>query len=135
MPDIRKLKFCRMLGKFAICRLAPDAAVPAWALSGAFSSLTRTAEELSIVCALENAPPEHKPESPWVGFKLEGPFPFTQTGVLASFIGPLAQSSVPIFAVATYDTDYVFVDEKLADKAVRVLRTAGHELLRQTLSS
>lgn len=129
MPDIRRLKFRRLEGRFAVCRLVPDAPVPAWALSGSFSSVTRTSEELSIVCTLENAPAEHEPEFPWVGFKLEGPFPFTQTGVLASFIRPLAEAQIGIFALATYDTDYVFVDERLADKAVQVLRAAGHELI------
>ena len=118
-----------MPGKFAVCRFSADAPVPGWAWSGAFTSVTRTADELSIVCAADRVPEEDQPKSPWVCFKLEGPFSFSEVGILASVIGPLAGSGVPIFAVSTFDTDYVLVNEEHAGIALRALRDAGHQLL------
>jgi len=123
------LKFHQLPALYAIVRLAPDAPIPAWATQADFTSTTRTADELSIVCLLNNIPQSSAPDSRWVCLKLEGPFPFTQTGVLLSFIAPLSNNGVPIFAVSTYDTDYVLIPEGHADRAVELLRQAGHELL------
>lgn len=112
---------------YAIVRLAPDAPVPDWATTGDFCSSTRTADELSIVCPTANLPPDvHSPQR-WICLKLEGPFPFSQTGVLLSFIEPLSTKDVPIFAISTYDTDYVLIQEEFR-WAIDVLREAGHEL-------
>ncbi len=63
----------------------------------------------------------------WICLKLEGPFPFSQTGVLLSFIEPLSRNGIPIFATSTYDTDYVLVQEDFANQALAMLRSAGHE--------
>jgi hypothetical protein len=124
----RQLKFRQIAGHFAVCRLPANASVPPWATAGIFISITRTADELSIVCPLQDVPAEHRPEVPWVCFKLEGPFDFLQVGILASFIAPLAENGVPIFAISTYDTDYVLVREDLAGAALGALQEAGHEL-------
>jgi hypothetical protein len=126
-----QLKFRWLSGPYAIVRLAPDAAVPEWAsLSsghGDFTSITRTADELSIVCPTANLPADvHSPHR-WICLKLEGPFPFSMTGVLLSFIEPLSSKGVPIFAISTYDTDYVLIQEEFG-WAIDVLRDAGHEL-------
>lgn len=123
------LKFRCLPATFAICRLAPDAPIPASIATAPFISTTRTAEELSIVCPVSQVPQNAKSESPWTCFKLEGPFPFSLTGVLASFIDPLAQSGVPIFAISTFDTDYVLVKEESAATALETLQAAGHELI------
>ena len=120
------LCFSRVPGQFAICRLPGDASVPDWATQGPFFSVTRTGDELSVVCQAENVPSEIKCEAGWACFKLEGPFPFSQTGVLASFIDPLAESAIPIFAISTYDTDYVLVKEETVEAAVSALQRAGH---------
>ena len=106
-----QLKFRQLPGTYAIVRLVPDAPVPDWAAKGDFTSITRSADELSIVCPSDNLPP----------------FPFTQTGVLLSFIEPLSTNGIPIFAISTYDTDYVLIPEEHA-RAIDVLREAGHEL-------
>ncbi|MGH9501416.1 MAG: ACT domain-containing protein [Terriglobales bacterium] len=124
-----QLKFRRLPVTFAVCRLPPDAPVPASIAATSFISITRTAEELSIVCPAELAPPNAKCESPWTCFQLEGPFPFHLTGVLASFLDPLAQREVPIFAVSTFDTDYIMVKIEHAGDALRALREAGHSLI------
>lgn len=124
-----RLKFRLLPGAYAVVRLAPDAPVPDWAMKGDFNSITRTTDELSIVCPAVNVPPEvHSPHR-WICLKLEGPFPFSQTGVLLSFIEPVSTKNVPIFAISTYDTDYVLIQEEFA-WAIEVLREAGHELKR-----
>jgi uncharacterized protein len=122
------LKFRRLPTAFAVCRLPPGAQIPLFTETE-FVSITRTAEELSIVCAADQAPQNAKCELPWTCFKLEGPFPFSLTGVLASFLNPLAERRVPIFAVSTFDTDYVLVKEADATTALEILRAAGHDLI------
>ena len=128
MPFLH-LKFRRLPGTYAICRLPPNAPLPELATTTLFTSITRTGDELSIVCPSDQAPPAAKCEVPWTCFKLEGPFPFSLTGVLASIIDPLAERGVPIFAVATFDTDYVLVKEEFAVTALETLQAAGHEFL------
>ena len=123
------LKFRQLPGSFAICRLPPNAPLPPLTATSSFTSITRTADELSIACPAELAPSSAICEAPWTCFRLQGPFPFSLTGVLTSFLGPLAEGGVPIFAVATFDTDYVLVREELAEKAMDILRDAGHELI------
>lgn len=124
-----QLKFRRLPGVYAIVRLAPGSSVPDWATKGEFTSITRTADELSVVCPAGNLPADvHSPHR-WICLKLEGPFPFSQTGVLLSFIEPLSNGGVPIFAISTYDTDYVLIQEEYAGDAVSALQQVGHELL------
>jgi len=101
--------------------------IPEWAQSGGFFSVTRTAEELSIVCEESSVPDSIRTDRDWVALKLEGPFPFSLTGVLSSFLTPLAEQGISIFAVSTFDTDYVLVKRETLDAATRVLRDAGHE--------
>jgi len=125
----RQLKFRRLPGPYAIVRLAPDSPVPAWATRGDFISITRTADELSIVCPADNLPPDvHSPHR-WICLKLEGPFPFSQTGVLLFFIEPLSKNDIPIFAISTYETDYVLIQEEFETSAFRVLAASGHTRL------
>ena len=123
-----KLRFRQLPGLYAVCQLPGGAPVPDWAASGHFVSITHSEEEVSIVCPEDNVPPGVKAEHGWICFKLEGPFPFAQTGVLASFIDPLAEQGVPIFAISTFDTDYVLVQESYAGVTLATLREAGHEL-------
>lgn len=91
--------------------------------------MTRTSDELSIVCSADNLPLNVNSESHWICLKLQGPFAFSQVGILAAFIDPLAQSGVPIFAISTYDTDYVLVQEEFWGMAAGALQEAGHQLL------
>jgi uncharacterized protein len=123
------LKFRRLDGRFAICRLSADAPVPDWSWGRGFSSVTRTDDELSIVCAADRVPPEVKAERSWICFKLEGPFAFSQVGILHSIIEPLAKGGVPVFAVSTFDTDYVLVKEEFASRAQALLSDAGHRMI------
>lgn len=129
MGERHKLKFRWLPSLYAIVRLAPNATVPDWATRGEFTSITRTAEELSIVCAADNLPSEVHSSHHWICLRLEGPFPFELTGVLLSFIEPLSRNDVPIFAISTYDTDYVLIQEDYMGNVMDILREAGHELV------
>ena len=127
MPQ--NLKFRRLPEHYAVLRMVPNAPVPAWAAKDGFVSITRTRDELSIVCPIENIPPDVDYAPRWICLKLEGPFAFSQTGVLLSFIEPLSSNRVPIFTLSTYDTDYVLIPQEHIDRALELLCEAGHQLL------
>lgn len=112
-------------GIHAVARLPPDAPVPAWA-AGSFVSVTRTPHELSIVCEQANVPSDIRMEGGWHALMVAGPLDFNLTGVLASLTAPLSAAGISVFAIATYDTDYVLVRARDLSHAVRVLRDAGH---------
>ena len=124
-----QLRFRQLPGSYAIVRLAPDATLPGWAAHGEFTSVSRSSDELSIVCSFDNVPAEIHPPHRWICLKLVGPFPFSQTGVLLSFIEPLSSNGIPIFAVSTYDTDYVLIQEEWSAKAFHALEQAGHRMI------
>jgi hypothetical protein len=124
----QSLKFRQLPGTYAIVRLAPGAPLPEWATKGDFTSITRTADELSLVCPIENLPPDVQSSHRWICLKLKGPFRFSLTGVLQSFIEPLSYSAIPIFAISTFDTDYVLVQEPDIDRALDALLHADHKL-------
>jgi hypothetical protein len=120
-----------MNGRMAVCRLAPDEDLPVWALrAGAFSSVTRTADEWSVVCAEEVIPPGVRCEKGWRIFQVAGPLDFGLVGILDSIAGPLADAGVSVFALSTYDTDYVMVKAQSVDQAARALEAAGHRVKR-----
>lgn len=123
-----RLKFRWLPGAYAVVRLGANSLVPDWATKGDFSSITRSADELSVVCPADNLPPDVTSQHRWICLKLEGPFPFSLTGILLSFIAPLSNNGVPIIAISTYDTDYVLIQEEWAGSAIEVLQQAGHEL-------
>src|ERR1700688_1025178 len=127
MPQ--NLKFRQLPGLYAIVRQPLNAPTPWWTVTGDFTSTSRTAEDLSIVCPADNIPKEFSAAPRWICLKLEGPFPFSQTGILLSFIAPLSNNAIPIFAISTYDTDYVLVPQEHADRALDLLSEAGHELI------
>ncbi len=111
---------------FAICRLNADAAIPDWATEG-FSSVTRTSNELSIVCLQSHVPDSIKHEKDWRCFQLEGPILFTMVGVLSSLIQPLAEAGISVFAVSTFDTDYVLVKAADVGGAIKAWRGNGYQ--------
>jgi hypothetical protein len=113
-------------GEFAVCRLPAAAPVPAWAGSAVFSSVTRTADELSIMCPAAQVPAGVKHEAGWRLLKFAGPFAFTETGILAAVLAPLAAARISILATATFDTDYLFVPASQLDEARHALEAAGH---------
>jgi hypothetical protein len=120
-----RLTFTLLPNTFAIARLAPDADVPSWA-RGEFVSVTRTSEELSIVCDDGAAPPES--DRGWKCLKLEGPMPLDTTGIAAAFTRVLADAGVSVFVISTFDTDYVLVRERNAGAAIDALSAAGYSV-------
>ena len=115
-------------GEYAVCQLSPEAGLPAWATGGELFSLTRTPEEWSVVCAADRVPTDVLHTPGWAALMLHGPFDFALTGILASLLNPLHVAGVGIFALSTYDTDYVLVQEAGLDTAVAALRAAGHSV-------
>jgi hypothetical protein len=115
-------------GLLAVCRLDPAEPLPAWALPGASAlvSITRTAGELSVVCAQEAVPDGVRSERDWRCLMVEGPLDFSLTGVLAALLTPLAEAGVSIFALSTFDTDYLLVRAAQLDTAIAALSAAGH---------
>jgi len=111
---------------YAVCRLEPDHAIPHWALSGPFISVTRTDDELSIIVRESDVPMDVNHEGGWRAFKLQGPFEFSLVGILASVLDPLRDAGVGIFAISTFDTDFVLVQHDNVDAAVHALTEAGH---------
>ena len=114
--------------RFAICRLRAEEALPAWAAGSSFSSITRSPSELSIVCEEKCVPAGVRAERDQRGLKVRGLLLFSATGVLSSLAVPLAEAKISIFAVSTYDTDYLLVKEENLEKAVTVLSRNGYQI-------
>lgn len=110
-------------GRFAVCRLDAVAVVPADLLEApqVFLSITRTADELSIVCEESSVPAGAKLQTGWRAFEVEGPLDFSLTGIIAALTQPLAEAKLSVFTVATFDTDYLLVREAELESAVTVL--------------
>jgi uncharacterized protein len=115
--------------RLAICQLPAAAPIPAWATAEPFFSISRTADELSIVCPETQLPAEGEASRGWRALKLQGPFDFELVGILLRLAEPLAAAGISIFPVGTYETDYVLVREAALATAVTVLRQAGHTIM------
>ena len=110
----------------AVARLPAGEGLPWWAAASSFLSLTRTAEETSLVCEARLVPEEVRSERGFRALRVDGTLAFQETGVLVSLGTPLATAGVPIFVVSTFDTDYILVAGPRLDEAVGALRKAGH---------
>jgi len=111
---------------FAVCRLERDAPTPGWATAGGFFSITRTAEELSVVCGQDAVPAGVRCERGWRCLRLAGTIPFSAVGVLVALTAPLADAGISVFALSTFDTDYLLVKEQDLEAAIDALRRQGH---------
>ncbi len=119
--------------EYAVCRMDANAPIPAWAMlpHTHFASTTRTADELSVVVPMRNIPvsadedPDILVEGDYRAFMVQGPLDFSLTGILASLTVLLANAEIPVFAISTYDTDYLFVEKHDAQKAMRLWRAQG----------
>jgi len=115
-------------GSLAMVRLAANAALPPWATQGGFFSVTRTDDELSIVCPADRVPSGVRAETGFRALKVHGPFALSEIGVLAALVAPLAAAKVSVFVISTFDTDYLLVNEKQLPAAVGALRGDGHQV-------
>jgi hypothetical protein len=110
-------------GELSIVRLAPQSGLPEWLRLAArpLVSVTLTADELSIVCPAAIVPDGLRCESGWRALRIAGAMDLSSVGVLASVLNPLAEAGIGIFAVSTFDTDYVLVRGEQFTTAVGVL--------------
>ncbi len=123
---MKKLNLSLLPHKYAVCQLHPDKHIPYWALLGDFVSLTRTHEELSIVCQQDNVPDDIEAERGWHCVQVQGAFDFSVAGVHVSLAIPLAEADISVLAIATYATDYLLIKEENVERALHVLKQAGH---------
>ena len=118
---------------YSICRLDPQADTPSWVLAGDFLSITRTKNELSLVCSQERVPHGVECDKGWRCIMVRGPLDFSLVGILASLTSSLAEADVSIFAISTYETDYLLVKGENLRRAVLKLKEAGHDVVYQEL--
>jgi hypothetical protein len=115
-------------GTYAVCRLDSTAPVPVWAAGGPFVSVSRTADELSVVCEERAVPAGVRREGGWRAVRVASTLDFSTTGVLASLVVPLAKAGVSVFVISTFDTDFLLLKGQSFGHAVEALRQAGHDM-------
>lgn len=115
------MKLSALAPTLAVCRLDAKASIPEWATRGVFFSVSRTDEELSVVCEEALVPEGIQCEKNWRALKVAGPLDFALTGILASIASPLAEAGISLFAVSTFDTDYILVKSQDFERASTVL--------------
>ena len=118
-------------GLFAVCRLDKKAPIPDWAVSEPFFSVTRTDDELSVVCPQEGIPGGFDCEAGWRCLKVESPFEFDLTGAISSVAALLAEADILMFIIATQDSDYLMVKEYDLERTVSVVAQAGYQVDRE----
>ena len=118
---------------YSICRLDPQADIPSWVLAGDFLSITRTKNELSLVCSQERVPHGVECDKGWRCIMVRGPLDFSLVGILASLTSSLAEADISIFVISTYETDYLLVKGENLRRAVLKLKEAGHDVVNQKL--
>jgi hypothetical protein len=116
-----KLLLSILPNRLAISRLDKDAQIPSWAMDDTFFSISKTDDELSIVCSENTVPNGIKSERGWRALKVEGPLDFSLTGIFASLANPLAEAKISIFALSTFETDYILIQDKKLKEAIKVL--------------
>lgn len=124
----RPLELTLLPERFAISRLAGDAPIPAWATQGSFFSVTRAGDELSVVSELSRVPIGVQSQPGWRVLKVHGPFVLSEIGVLSALASPLAEARLSLFAISTFDTDYLLVASQTLAAAVDALERAGHTI-------
>jgi hypothetical protein len=114
---------------YQVAKLTPDSEIPANALQGDFYSVTRTDEELSVVCGQSIDFPCESREPDWRMIKIIGVLDFSLIGILSKISTVLADSKVSIFAVSTYNTDYILEKNQDVDTAIKSLKENGYEIV------
>ncbi len=116
-------------GSYAISRLERHLPIPNWADGEGFVSISRTDDELSVVCLQARVPGNIKVDGGWSCFKLQGPFAFDETGIVLSVIEPLSTNDIGVFVVSTFDGDHLLVKTAEIDQVRALLRGADHVLV------
>lgn len=118
-----------MAGSYAVSRLNPAAAIPAWADGAGFVSISRTADELSIVCEQQRVPAGVTADRDWSALRLVGPFAFDETGIVLSVIRPLSEAGLGVFVVSTFDGDHLLLKTADIGRGIDLLERVGHRVL------
>ena len=116
-------------GRLAICRLDATSEIPAWVFEGEFYSISKTRDELSIVCLENVVPPDVRSERGWRRLMVQGQLDFSLTGILSALAKPLADKKISIFAISTFDTDHLLVRESQFEETCRILKEDGHKVI------
>ena len=127
--SLPQLSLILLPDRFAVCKLEPGANIPSWAAGGSFVSITRTSDELSIVCDETSVPEGVKCARNWRCLRVAGAMDFSAIGVLASLVAPLAQAQISVFAISTFDTDYLLFQAKDLENAQAALIGMGHRFM------
>ncbi len=124
------MKIKQLTGKFAVVKLSPKNKLPDWVdFSESFCSVTHTEDEISIVLPQERVPKYLECEEDMLCFKVIGPLAFSLTGILSELISPLAEVQIPVFTIATYETDYIFIHERFTDSVRAIWIKHEHEFV------
>lgn len=110
----------------AVVNLPPGAEVPAWSEASSVFSITATATETSLVCARRSVPKKVVQQGPFTAFEVQGPLDFALTGVLVALLAPLADAGISVFAISTYQTDWILIPTGDAERAGEEWRRQGH---------
>ena len=117
----KKLAIKLLNGIFGVCKLDNEEKFPEWAVNSHFYTVTKTADELSVVCLQEDIPDSVQCERDWRLLKVMGVLDFSLIGIIHSISEVLAEHKISIFVISTYDTDYILVKDKDIDKALKAL--------------
>lgn len=123
------LKIKLLKERFGVCRLDKNELIPEWIKNSDFYSVTKTLDELSIVCSQDSIPSGIKCEKDWRTLEIEGPLEFSLIGILSSISTILAEKGISIFAISTYDTDYILVKDKDINDAIDALSIEKYEII------
>jgi hypothetical protein len=129
---MKPLKFAILNGSYCIHRLKPGTALPKSLYSSPFYSISQSEDELSVVAPATIKLDAAKTEPGWSVMKVSGPLEFSETGILAGITTTLAEAGVSVFAISTFDTDYVLIKDTQLKAAKEALTTAGHKFARVT---
>jgi len=124
-----KLKISVLDITVGVCRLSPTEDIPHWACQGELFSITNTGEELSILCEEKFIPKGVICERDWKVLKVEGPLDFSLIGILSRISSLLEDTGISLFALSTYDTDYILVKNKDIDSAVDALKNKEYDIV------
>ena len=120
-----QLTFIVMNGVFSLCRLAPKDTIPKWAALSSFYTISKTNDELSIVCESKYVPASVKQDGNWSLLKIAAVLDLSLTGITAKFSTALADAGVNLCVIATYETDYILVKQQKLQIAIAALQNAG----------
>ncbi len=115
--------------RLSVCHLDADHPIPAWASGEGLWALLRRERELTVVCATDRVPPDARQKPGWRALTVDVILDFSETGILAALTALLAQAKVSVFALSTYETDVLLVQQDVLDLAIEALRTAGHDVV------